>query len=341
MWSSDSSGVTLMNRRTNRWLLGIGLVLGIAIAVVFTIPATREWVLHLFRGEQKQETGQKHDGKTLPEWVQQLKSSVVEEQRSACYAIQYFRSEDAVVAVPALMDLLKSKDWSLRMGAAYALGRIGRPAREAVLPLAELLADPQPQVRVNAAESLDFMSDPQAKAAVPALTSTLDKAVTEKATEETEINFRLYVARALGKIGPEARPAVPSLTTLVASKDQYLRAASAEALGQIGPEAKTAVPVLTTALDDAESMVRLQSALALWRIERSEKSVPVLLGLFKDDKSAYVRVEAAGALGKIGESAKAAIPTLQDAAENDPTRGVNGRYEVRTAAKSALKLIER
>ena len=61
---------------------------------------------------------------------------------------------------------------------------------------------------------------------------------------------------ALGKIGPEAKDAVPALTELLNDKNENVRSAAAIALGGIGPAAKSAVPALTKLLKDGESVGR-------------------------------------------------------------------------------------
>ena len=74
-------------------------------------------------------------------------------------------------------------------------------------------------------------------------------------------------AEALGRIGPDAKEAVPAL--IAALKDENWRCpllVSALALGMIGPEAKEAVPALTAALEDKDERVRLASAQAIQAI---------------------------------------------------------------------------
>ena len=66
--------------------------------------------------------------------------------------------------------------------------------------------------------------------------------------------MRQFVASILGRMGPEAKAAVPALTKMLSSQDD--RGAAVDALGQIGPGAKTAVPVLAKLLRDADSKMR-------------------------------------------------------------------------------------
>ena len=64
--------------------------------------------------------------------------------------------------------------------------------------------------------------------------------------EEKEV--RQTAAGALGKIGPEAKAAVPDLSKALKDEDKYVRQTAVRALGDIGPEARDAVPALIEAL---------------------------------------------------------------------------------------------
>src|SRR5215471_2013797 len=232
----------VMQKRPRWWLLGTALVPVLAIAVVLTVPTTRDAVFRFFRGGPDQDGPPRngehtHQGKTLHEWAQQLQSTRIEDRAAACYAFQYFGSDEAAIVVPSLIPLLKDRDHRLRSGAAYALGRIGPPARDAV----------------------------------PALKAALQNALKDEANDEPARMFRYHIARALGKLGPEARSAVTPLAELLKDRDAYVRSAAGEALGLIGPGARAAVPALTRALEDGEAAVRLEAAQALWRIQKSPR----------------------------------------------------------------------
>ncbi len=115
-------------------------------------------------------------------------------------------------------------------------------------------------------------------------------------------------ASALGRIGPDAKTAVPALIELLTEAED--RRDAAEALGRIGPDAKAAVPALTKTLTDQDTSVREAAAWALGKMGRgAETSVPVLAELLKDKD---VRWDAALALGRIGPAASAAVPALTE-----------------------------
>src|SRR4051812_47541295 len=175
-----------MKKRLISWLLGIGLCFAFVLGVALAVPASRAPLLVWFRGERDQAPrGERlHQEKTLEQWVRQLQSDDLDSRHSACFALQYFESEDAVRAVPSLVPLLRSKEDRLRGGAADALGRIGPLARDGLLPLTALLADEKAHVRTYAAEALDLMCTPEAGASIPALVTASKEAVKEEATDE-------------------------------------------------------------------------------------------------------------------------------------------------------------
>jgi hypothetical protein len=65
-----------------------------------------------------------------------------------------------------------------------------------------------------------------------------------KALQSPDVNVRYWTVYAMGKIGPEAKPAVPVLAGLLRDDDRQVRRRVAIALARIGPRAKEAVPAL-------------------------------------------------------------------------------------------------
>jgi HEAT repeat protein len=113
----------------------------------------------------------------------------------------------------------------------------GEPA---AVPVAELLRDPEPRIRLAAAQTL-WSLGANAKDAVPQLTAAL---------EDTSPEVRANVAMALELVGPEAGPAVTALTSRLRDVDWNVRQHAAKALGAIGPAAKGAIPALVRASND-------------------------------------------------------------------------------------------
>ena len=123
---------------------------------------------------------------------------------------------------------------------------------------------------------------------------------------------RQYAALALGRIGPEAKAAVPALVKALGDRNAHVRADAASALYFIGPAAKTAVPALIGLLGDTDRYVRHWAVVALGKIgPEARKAVPALVKILEDeDTDVQMRSWAAQALGGIGPDAKAAVPVL-------------------------------
>jgi len=151
-----------------------------------------------------------------------------------------------------------------------------------------------------------------------------------KQIESPDAEKRIIAAQALGKIGPAAEAAVPSLIKALADEAWRVRSSVARALGEIGPAAKAAVPSLINALADENRDVRGFAAAALVGI--GPAAVPSLINALADEDE-NVRSSAALALGLIGPAAKAAIPTLQRSLKDENPR-------VREAAKTAIEKIQ-
>ncbi|UCG67572.1 MAG: HEAT repeat domain-containing protein, partial [Deltaproteobacteria bacterium] len=121
---------------------------------------------------------------------------------------------------------------------------------------------------------------------------------------------RISAAVALGKIGSEAKEAVPSLIKALGDSDPGMRYRAAEALGKIGSEAKEAVPALLKALGDNEPEVYMVADSAIAEIvPEAREAIPSLIKAL-GDSDVRVRHGAINALGKIGSSAESVVPAL-------------------------------
>ena len=79
-----------------------------------------------------------------------------------------------------------------------------------------------------------------------------------------------FACRALGKIGPAAKSAVPALIERANDERSPVREAAIQALGEIGLDARSAVPVLRAALKDKDATIRAAAVDALRRVEKTE-----------------------------------------------------------------------
>lgn len=115
------------------------------------------------------------------------------------------RQRPAIVATSPLIS--RREDRKIADTAADALARIGAPA---VPQVTVMLSDPNPELRVRAAQILAQIG-PDGKLAVPELVKRL---------RDEDEQVRKSAAHALGQMGPAAGEAVPAL--LRAAQDQPL-----------------------------------------------------------------------------------------------------------------------
>ena len=129
-------------------------------------------------------------------------------------------------ALPQLMNLVKNDgDKAVRIGAAFALGRMGTAGNAAVSVLTTALKDADADLRGTAAVALGEIG-PGAKGAVPALTEAL---------KDENQYVRSSAAYGLGGIGRDAVASAAALSESLKDKEPTVRRFAASALGRIGP----------------------------------------------------------------------------------------------------------
>ena len=259
-------------------------------------------------------------------------------------------AEAGAVAAPALVRALDDPSHAVRVAAAWALGDIGTGGTSAVPRLRALLEDPDPLLRAGAAHALGEIGD-AAKPAVRQLIARFadgDEHVRWSAadavgklkpgTGDLPPLLRLLTdapgpgrglaAEALGRIGPEARAAVPELIETAFDTRADVRWRAVWALGRMGPAAAAAVPLLRRTLQDPD--LRWRAAEALGGIgPGAVDSLPDLVALLRDPSSS-VRWRAASALGAIGsrQAAPGLAGVVQDSAENVRLAAVTSLLQV-------------
>jgi HEAT repeat protein len=175
---------------------------------------------------------QKVDGKTMFEWMKDLRPELKDPGTKvrAIHALEFY-GKDAREAVPYILHALNDRDTSVKVNAVIALGLIGFDAKDLEKGI-----------------------------------STLTRLV---GVSESQHIVRYQAARALGRIGPDAKPAIPAL--VYAIKDPVsseIRGAAAFALGSAGwdrnngPDAR-AIRALLSALHDVCHDVRMEALFSL------------------------------------------------------------------------------
>jgi HEAT repeat protein len=203
---------------------------------------------------------------------------------------------NARAALPALIGLVKKG--SDRMDIFEALVQIDPEGTECVPALIEALKSEDGEI-VDAAASCLGLLGPRAKEAVPALALALTREFKQDAGGG--IYPQVNVARALRRIGSDAKSAVPALIGALRYRriagrvareredlDGSTAIAATEALGSFGPEARAAVPALIEIVRTSDtnwSCARLSQAaiLALGQIRPQAKAaVPLLRDLMQE-----------------------------------------------------------
>jgi HEAT repeat protein len=236
---------------------------------------------------------------TIRPLVEALRSKSPSIRRTAAESL----AEGGRAGLPALSKALKDDDLTVRRAAVWSLMCIGHKAGPATPALTAALADDDAEVRRHAAAALGDI-EPSAVNAVPSLIRVLK----EDQTGAT----RQFAANALGKIG-RVTQAVPALVQALTDPDINVRTAAAEALGKFGPTANEAIPTLLATIQDMNvggEGLRRSSALALGQIgQPTSEVVEALAATLKDPHQGPRRFAAKG-LGLLGAGAKLALSAL-------------------------------
>ena len=201
-------------------------------------------------------------------------------------------------AIPTLLRMLRARDSALKLK-LLALAR--------KQPLIKINSTPAAYLNSEAARALQALG-PGAWSAVPALIEMYDQ------TTLSPPPLRMEIAGTLGRIGPLATAAVPSLLRGTSDPDDTVRGNSLFALGRIQAEPELVVPALIKALSDSSPYVRMAAAEALEPFgSNATRAVPALVQLLHDTDE---------------------NPTLRS--QGDPVV----QYSIRRHAEDALKAID-
>ncbi len=197
------------------------------------------------------------------------------------------RLENRRVPCDSLITFLKSPEPKIRARAAGALGKLQDST--CLGTLLKILNDPNPTVRLEAAFALGQLGDAQA-----------EKPLIRRLNSEDDLDVKIRVVEALGKIGTEE--SFPVLVTLFKEKDAKLRAEAALSVGRMALRNltnKSATDSLTQLLRDEDDQVRWKACYSLMRIGKNLDSKSLLSAT--NDRDARVRMFAVQALGELKE----------------------------------------
>jgi HEAT repeat protein len=297
-------------------LMGMPALDGILEAAKDTQPATRFYALSALALMKEKPANQ-----VLPVLISRLEDTepVVRSQAAVALASMGAAAEPAV---PALIKSLRAKN----IGAALALERVGPAAKNAVPALRDALADTTTAITINMHSSSEAGKVSQVK-----------------------VTLAEYAAGALGKLGEDAKPAVPNLLRALRSDVEGLRLKVIQALAELGPIDKAIVPGLSHALLNPAHKPEAQKAIFDAMGKMGDVAVPELVRILRNgavrhrelaaiqlgqlgplaakavpdltftlrNTSPAIRAASAKALGEIGEEAKSALPALKQMAMTD------------------------
>ena len=199
-------------------------------------------------------------------------------------------------ALPRLKEVLSGDSPELRRSAAWALGELGPHAADAVEALTQA-------VRVGAGERKGGAARAAAMQALGRVEAPLQQAgpaLAAALTTDADPDARRWGAIALGQYGPAAQAFVGDLVCGMSDKDDLVRGAAVEAVGRIGPGAARAVPSLMSVLaDDREGQNRCLAARALGDIGPAAREALPLLDKLRQDRNWNLRHAAEEAAAKI------------------------------------------
>jgi HEAT repeat protein len=237
----------------------------------------------------------------------------------------------AKAATPYLLQALQSEDVLTRGFSIRALGKVKPPAKETVPMLRNILQDPkQRNVRAAALDALAGYPE-EAEQTIPLFWKVFD--LGDPDDKDLDRGLKEGVVFHLGRMGAEAKPALPRITAIFSDKSQSesLRRSCLEVMKGLGPHAKDAVPAIMKALLDAKDPLGPGVLPVLSAI--GEPAVPALISALKHPNST-VRELVAEALGNMGPRAKDALPVLAGLLNSEPDRLVRQSVEI------ALKKIQ-
>ena len=236
--------------------------------------------------------------------VTALKTDDPNTRMKAANALGFMR-EDAVEAVPALVDALEDSYEPVRRNAIYALGAIGELA---VDPLIDALDAEKEAFEMEPILHICDAAHGLAAVGAPAVSLLIS------ALQDERENVRASAAYALGEMGPIAAEAVDALIALLMDESEEVRRHATSALGMIKVPPSKTVPALVKVLRNPEDTdLAFFAAQALTRIgPDATEAVPALRDALMSE-SAYVRGFSSEALSRIGtaEALQALVPFLR------------------------------
>jgi HEAT repeat protein len=311
----------------------------IAAAILLAVAAGP--VLAQGPSSEKPAAPTRFSGKTLEQWVAEIKHGDPGRREAAIRIVPYFGKAAAVEAVPALLTVLKNDpDASCKVHAALTMTVLAphvkdADASEAVKVLiSRLELDQQAIVRLHVVWALGAFG-PEASAAIPILIRHIHDPLSWE-LRQAALNSLASVSRGAGRAGPD-KDAIAAVAKLITSSDEksgQVRLAAVNALHVLGkgkPEEKELAltkAALTKATRDADNSVAIWAWVALMALDKVSESGLSEVVRYLKDKDSMVRVAAVMALGSLGADGKAKMNDIIDRLDDSDPLVVAAAVEV-------------
>lgn len=231
-------------------------------------------------------------------------------------------------SIASLVAFLKDEDPITRQAVVNVLGPMH--ALDAIEPLADLLRDPQPPVRLAVSRALRQIS----QIARPSSSTRVQAAVIHEIGRTKEPQFRNEMVITMDETGPASKETRAALIQLMTDPQPELRGLAARVLLKNvpnGPDSKEIIRPLVAALNDSEWRTRRIASLGLAKL--GADGIEGLTSVVRGCPEPVARAEAVFGLGSLGPNAKVAVKALLEAA-HDPS------LHVRLRALAALDEID-
>jgi HEAT repeat protein len=205
---------------------------------------------------------------------------------------------------------LQDADPLVRAAAVETLGRWGVGGDAVVAGLLTLLADANDEVKAQVAQALPKLAGP---------TPAVIEGLCRRLLEDDSAWVQVQAAQGLGRLGPAASAAGPSLLRAAQTGEEAVREQAMRAIAMIQPPETT--QAFLTGLRDASADIR-QVASGGWMKAAAipEEVIPALVEALRDPDT-QVRANAAHALARLETLPPEAVPLLA-ACTTDPSDGL-------------------
>jgi hypothetical protein len=233
------------------------VLLGVMVVAALAIPGSPFNMLDGFIVRRNWGPAQ-HDGRTLDEWLSDLKNS---DHAGKILAIKAIGSmgDSASQALPELAKMMNSDpDVDTRIEASLSISKMAPASASVMNEMIKGLQDEQPVVRMNALFGIMRLRE----ASKPALKPLIEAAN----RPENKVRARGFTTTlqetmlvAIGRASAGTSDAVPMLMVFFNNKDDAnIRLAAMRGLAEVGPPAKEAAPEFRKILLDKASVNELR-----------------------------------------------------------------------------------